>query len=92
MGIVFVILWAVYSYIELSYVERTDKIHMTELFAAEIIAMILQSFNPTYKVIYIGGTFVMMIYYAFVIGQTENAVGILGDSIDFSALRSYNRI
>ena len=66
LGILFVVIWGIYSYIEFSYVEPIDKIHIGELLGIQICAIILQGLNSTYKIIYICGAFMIMLYYAFI--------------------------
>jgi len=79
IGIIFVIVWAIYSYIEFRYVELVDKVYLAELFIFQLAAIILQGLNSTYKVMYIGGAFVIMLYYAFVIevyGKYDKMTGL----------------
>lgn len=79
IGIIFVVVWAVYSYIEFRYIEPVDKLYLAELFVFQLAAIILQGVNSTYKVMYIGGAFVIMLYYAFVIevyGKYDKMTGL----------------
>ncbi len=66
LGILFVVIWGIYTFIEFSYVEPIDKLHIAELLGIQVCAIILQGLNSTYKIIYICGAFMIMLYYAFI--------------------------
>lgn len=79
LGIVFTILWAVYSFIEFKYIDLIDKFCLSEIFVLQVLAIIIQGQNSTYKIIYIGGAFNLMIYYAFVTevyGKYDKLTGV----------------
>ena len=75
LGILFTVLWAICSFIEFKHIEPIDKFYLSEIFVVQLIAIILQGVNSTYKVVYICGSFMMLVYYAFVIevyGKYDN--------------------
>jgi diguanylate cyclase (GGDEF)-like protein len=79
LGILFVVIWAIYSFREFYYIEFVDKLCLSELFLLQIFAIVFQGINSTYKVIYICGAFVLMLYYAFVIevyGKYDKMTGV----------------
>ena len=79
LGIVFTILWAVYSFIEFKYIDLIDKFCLSEIFVLQVLSIIIQGQNSTYKIIYIGGAFNLMIYYAFVTevyGKYDKLTGV----------------
>lgn len=79
LGILFVIVWAWYSYNEFRYIEFIDKVYLSEVFIFQLAAIILQGLNSTYKVIYIGGAFDLALYYAFIIevyGKYDKMTGL----------------
>ncbi|MGN0690173.1 MAG: GGDEF domain-containing protein [Oscillospiraceae bacterium] len=79
IGIVYIAVWWVYSFIEFGYVEPIDKFYLSELFVLQICSVILQGLHSTYKVMYICGAFVVMIYYAFVTeanGKYDKMTGV----------------
>ncbi|MBQ3161567.1 MAG: GGDEF domain-containing protein [Oscillospiraceae bacterium] len=79
LGILFVIVWAWYSYREFRYIEFIDKVYLSEVFVFQLAAIILQGLNSTYKVIYIGGAFDLALYYAFIIevyGKYDKMTGL----------------
>ena len=78
LGLVAVVVWGICSFIEYKDSELTDKIHMGEMILIVIISIILESFNSTYKLMYVGGAFLMFMYYAFQIetnGKYDSATG-----------------
>ncbi|MBQ8786797.1 MAG: GGDEF domain-containing protein [Oscillospiraceae bacterium] len=79
LGILFTICWAVYSFMEFKYIELIDKLCLLEIFILQVGAIILQGFNSTYKIIYICGAFMILVYYAFVIevyGKYDKLTGV----------------
>lgn len=66
LGILFTLLWGVYSFIEFRYIEPVDKFYLSEIFILQTASIIIQGINSSYKIIYICGAFSIMIYYAFV--------------------------
>lgn len=93
LGILFTILWAVYSYIEFSYIDIIDKIYLSEIFVFQVLTIIIQGANSTYKIIYICGAFNLMIYYAFVTevyGKYDKLTG-LRNSLYYHAILTKNK-
>lgn len=79
LGILFTVCWAVYSFMEFRYIDLIDKFCLSEIFVVQVGAIILQGFNSTYKVIYICGAFMILVYYAFVIevyGKYDKMTGV----------------
>lgn len=83
LGILFTILWAVYSFIEFRYIEPIDKFYLSEIFILQTASIIIQGLYSSYKIIYICGAFSIMIYYAFVTevyGKYDRMTGIRNNS------------
>ena len=79
LGVLFTVVWAIYSFIEFRYIETSGKIYLAELFVFQVASIIVQGLNSTYKIIYICGAFSIMIYYAFVTevyGKYDRLTGV----------------
>lgn len=79
LGILFTVVWAIYSFREFSYIEPIDKFYLSELFVLQVVSIIIQGVFSSYKIIYICGAFAIMIYYAFVIevyGKYDKLTGV----------------
>lgn len=79
LGILFTILWGMYSFIEFRYIEPIDKLYLSEIFILQAMAIIIQGVNSSYKIIYICGAFSIMIYYAFnieIYGKYDKLTGV----------------
>ena len=89
LGILFTILWGVFSFIEFRYIEPVDKFYLSEMFILQTAAIIIQGMFSSYKIIYICGAFSIMIYYAFVTevyGKYDKMTGIRNNSYYRSAI------
>ena len=79
IGILFTIMWAVYSFIEFHYIEPIDKFYLSEIFVVQLVAIIFQGITSTYKVMFICGAYMLLVYYAFVIetyGKYDRLTGV----------------
>lgn len=91
IGILFTILWAVYSFIEFHYIEPIDKFYLSEIFIVQLGAIILQGVNSTYKVMYICGAYMLLVYYAFVVetyGKYDKLTGVRNSTYYYSMKRN----
>ena len=93
IGVLFTLLWAGYSYKEFHYIEPIDKFYLSEIFIVQLGAIILQGINTTYKVIFTGGAYMLLVYYAFVVetyGKYDKLTGVRNNTYYHSMKR--NRI
>ena len=65
-GILYFI-WGFLNFREYRDVEPGDKLKLAAVFVLELAGIILQAFDGTYKLVYIGAAFVLFVYYAFII-------------------------
>ena len=79
LSMIYLLIWVILSFKEYSDVEFKDKLQLLGLFILEIFAVFIQVLNSPIKTTFIGTSFVLLLYYAFVIettGKYDELTGI----------------